>query len=214
MPRSARSIPRSTCSRPSTASSSRGALRDAIGDSSAEDRTLLRQQIVDQPSIDEVGAAFGVHRATAARWLTRARAALVGATHKRLAERLQLPVSEIERDPPRAQPARGELRVGSARRMTRTLRSWMAARGRPNGAAASRSCGRGDALADIDARGLVKRDSAREHLHLRRRASLRITPSPVVRLLLPRDVVASSRSATGRATAGVPSPASTSRPRR
>jgi len=72
------------------------ALRDAIGDLSAEDRTLLRQQIVDQLSIDEVGAAFGVHRATAARWLTRARGALVGATHKRLAERLKLPVSEIE----------------------------------------------------------------------------------------------------------------------
>jgi len=73
-----------------------GALRDAIGDLTAEDRTLLRQQIVDQLSIDEVGAAFGVHRATAARWLARARGALVGATHKRLAERLKLPVSEIE----------------------------------------------------------------------------------------------------------------------
>lgn len=72
------------------------ALQDAIGDLTAEDRTLLRQQIVDRLSIDEVGAAFGVHRATAARWLTRARGALVGATHKRLAERLKVPVSEID----------------------------------------------------------------------------------------------------------------------
>ena len=64
--------------------------------SSAEDRTLLRQQIVDELSIDEIGAAFGVHRATAARWLTRARGALVAATHKRLAERLKLPVEQIE----------------------------------------------------------------------------------------------------------------------
>jgi len=72
------------------------ALREAIGDLSAEDRTLLRQQIVDGMSIDEVGAAFGVHRATAARWLNRARAALVSATHDRLAKRLKLPVEQIE----------------------------------------------------------------------------------------------------------------------
>lgn len=72
------------------------ALREAIEDLTAEDRTLLRQQIVDDMSIDEVGAAFGVHRATAARWLTRARAALVRATHDRLAKRLDLPVDQIE----------------------------------------------------------------------------------------------------------------------
>ena len=72
------------------------ALREAIGDLSAEDRTLLRQQIVDAMSIDAVGAAYGVHRATAARWLTRARSALVAATHQRLAERLKLPVEQME----------------------------------------------------------------------------------------------------------------------
>jgi hypothetical protein len=37
-----------------------------------------------------------VHRATAARWFNRARAALVSATHRRLAERLKVPVEEIE----------------------------------------------------------------------------------------------------------------------
>jgi RNA polymerase sigma-70 factor (ECF subfamily) len=72
------------------------ALREAIDDLSAEDRTLLRQQIVDDMSIDAVGAAYGVHRATAARWLLRARAALVAATHRRLADRLKLPVDQIE----------------------------------------------------------------------------------------------------------------------
>ena len=72
------------------------ALREAISDLSAEDRTLLRQQIVDAMSIDAVGAAYGVHRATAARWLTRARSALVAATHKRLAERLKLPVEQMD----------------------------------------------------------------------------------------------------------------------
>lgn len=72
------------------------ALHDAIKDLSAEDRTLLRQQIVDGMSIDAVGAAYGVHRATAARWLNRARAALVNATHERLAERLKLPVEQMD----------------------------------------------------------------------------------------------------------------------
>jgi len=72
------------------------ALREAIEDLTAEDRTLLRQQIVDGLSIDAIGAAFGVHRATAARWLNRARGALVAATHRRMADRLKLPVDQIE----------------------------------------------------------------------------------------------------------------------
>jgi RNA polymerase sigma-70 factor (ECF subfamily) len=72
------------------------ALREAIAELGPEDRTLLRQQIVDQLSIDEIGAAFGVHRATAARWLQRARGALVTATQGRLAARLHVPVDEID----------------------------------------------------------------------------------------------------------------------
>lgn len=72
------------------------ALREAISGLEAEDRTLLRQQIVDQLSIDELGAAYGVHRATAARWLTRSRSALVAATRERLAARLSMPVEEID----------------------------------------------------------------------------------------------------------------------
>ena len=72
------------------------ALREAIAELTAEDRTLLRQQIVDNLSIDELGAAYGVHRATAARWLTRARGSLVTATHSRLAARLAMPVDDID----------------------------------------------------------------------------------------------------------------------
>ncbi len=72
------------------------ALHEAIADLSAEDRTLLRQQIVEQLSIDAIGAAFGVHRATAARWLLRARGALVTATRDRLASRLAMPVDQID----------------------------------------------------------------------------------------------------------------------
>lgn len=72
------------------------ALREAIASLDAEDRTLLRQQIVDKLSIDELGAAYGVHRATAARWLTRSRGALVAATRDRLAAKLSMPIDEID----------------------------------------------------------------------------------------------------------------------
>ena len=71
-------------------------LKEAIAALSAEDRTLLRQSIVEQLSIDAIGAAFGVHRATAARWLSRARAALVTETRNRLAKRLAMPVDQID----------------------------------------------------------------------------------------------------------------------
>jgi RNA polymerase sigma-70 factor (ECF subfamily) len=71
------------------------ALRDAIADLSFEDRLLLRQQIADQLSVDEIGAAHGVHRGTASRWLARARDALLVATQRRLSERLDLPAEEI-----------------------------------------------------------------------------------------------------------------------
>lgn len=71
------------------------ALRDAISDLAFEDRLLLRQQIADQLSVDEIGAAHGVHRGTASRWLSRAREALLAATQRRLSERLDLPEEEI-----------------------------------------------------------------------------------------------------------------------
>ncbi len=71
-------------------------LKEAIAALSAEDRTLLRQSIVEQLSIDAIGAAFGVHRATAARWLSRARAALVTETRTKLAKRLAMPVEQID----------------------------------------------------------------------------------------------------------------------
>lgn len=72
------------------------ALREAISNLGAEDRTLLRQQIVDGLSIDELGVAYGVHRATAARWINRAREALVEATRERLAHKLKLSHHEID----------------------------------------------------------------------------------------------------------------------
>lgn len=72
------------------------ALREALERLPLEDRTLLRQHVAEGMSIDEIGAAYGVQRATAARWLTRARGELVAATRQRLAARLRMPADEIE----------------------------------------------------------------------------------------------------------------------
>lgn len=71
------------------------ALRDAIADLAFEDRLLLRQQIADRLSLEEIAAAHGVHRGTASRWLARARGALLASTQRRLGERLDLPDDEV-----------------------------------------------------------------------------------------------------------------------
>lgn len=49
------------------------ALRGAVAELSVKDRTLLRLNVEERCSIDDLGRAYGVHRATAARWLETAR---------------------------------------------------------------------------------------------------------------------------------------------
>jgi RNA polymerase sigma-70 factor (ECF subfamily) len=71
------------------------ALGEALLDLDARERTLLRLSILDDLGIDEIGAIYAVHRATAARWLIKARAALVEATQRRLAGRLKLGEDEV-----------------------------------------------------------------------------------------------------------------------
>jgi RNA polymerase sigma-70 factor, ECF subfamily len=58
-------------------------------------RTLLRLQIIDQLTLEEVGAFYQVSRATAARWLAEARKELVSATHAELATTLGLAPDEL-----------------------------------------------------------------------------------------------------------------------
>jgi RNA polymerase sigma-70 factor (ECF subfamily) len=73
------------------------ALRDAAAGLELRLRAVLRMHFVDGLSIDEIGAAYGVHRATAARWIQRARDELFAGTRVRLAERLALSPSELDR---------------------------------------------------------------------------------------------------------------------
>ncbi|HTJ41700.1 MAG TPA: sigma-70 family RNA polymerase sigma factor [Kofleriaceae bacterium] len=71
------------------------ALGEALIDLDPRERTLLRLSVLDQLGIDEIGAIYAVHRATAARWLVKARSSLVEQTQKRLAGRLNLDEGEI-----------------------------------------------------------------------------------------------------------------------
>jgi RNA polymerase sigma-70 factor, ECF subfamily len=71
------------------------AFRDALAALSPHERNLLRHHYLDRLSIDEIGALYRIHRMTAARHLTRVRAALVDSIKGLLRERLQLSDSEV-----------------------------------------------------------------------------------------------------------------------
>ena len=72
------------------------AVRGAIRELTPRERTLLRQHFLDELTIDEIGAIYCVHRATAARWLERARGALHAKTRSRLMERLGLEAAAFD----------------------------------------------------------------------------------------------------------------------
>ena len=72
------------------------AMRDAAGQLDLADRHLLHQHFVAGLSIDQLAVALGIHRATAARRVVRAREALVAGTRALLAARLQLASEELD----------------------------------------------------------------------------------------------------------------------
>ncbi len=59
------------------------------------DRTLLRLRYGDDLDIDQIGAIYGVHRATVARWIAKIRADLFAATRRELSARLDLSASDF-----------------------------------------------------------------------------------------------------------------------
>jgi RNA polymerase sigma-70 factor (ECF subfamily) len=60
-------------------------------------RGALRMHFSDGLSIDEIGAVYGVHRATAARWIQRASDVLFETTRERLRARLVVSPTELDR---------------------------------------------------------------------------------------------------------------------
>jgi RNA polymerase sigma-70 factor (ECF subfamily) len=72
------------------------AVKVATAATSARDRALLRYSAFDGLSIDEIGALYGVHRATAARWLASAREGILQRTRAELARRLGMDTPEVD----------------------------------------------------------------------------------------------------------------------
>lgn len=71
------------------------ALVDALARLSPRERTVLKQSYLDGLSIDQISGLYRVHRATAARWIARARELLFDETRDLLIDRLQLTPSEF-----------------------------------------------------------------------------------------------------------------------
>lgn len=73
----------------------RAATREAVAALAVRERLLLRMQVVDRMSVDEIASVYRVHRVTASRWFTRIRAELRAAIESRLSGRLSLAADEL-----------------------------------------------------------------------------------------------------------------------
>jgi len=71
------------------------ALRRAVTLLSEQERNVLRMHVVGRCNIDEIGVAYGVHRATAARWIERARGKIYEEVRRELCVDHKLTVSEF-----------------------------------------------------------------------------------------------------------------------
>jgi RNA polymerase sigma-70 factor (ECF subfamily) len=74
----------------------KAAFERAIDELSDRDRTLLKLHVIERSSIDDIGALYKVHRATAARWHEAIRDKLGDRTRALLAEELALGPAELE----------------------------------------------------------------------------------------------------------------------
>ena len=71
-------------------------VREALSALPPRARTLLRYQVIDGLGITAIGAIYRVHRATAARWLTSVREALLADIQHRLGARLELDPRDVD----------------------------------------------------------------------------------------------------------------------
>jgi RNA polymerase sigma-70 factor (ECF subfamily) len=71
-------------------------VEDAILCLEVEQRNVLRLYFVDGMSIDRIAAVYGIHRATAARWVERARTALLHGARGLLTARLGVEGAELD----------------------------------------------------------------------------------------------------------------------
>jgi RNA polymerase sigma-70 factor (ECF subfamily) len=74
----------------------RQAFAAALASLDAREKNLLRQHVVDGLTVDEIGPLYGVHRATAARWVQRAKGRLLEETRKQFMARARISARECE----------------------------------------------------------------------------------------------------------------------
>jgi RNA polymerase sigma-70 factor (ECF subfamily) len=74
----------------------RAAFETALGSLETRERNLLKHHFLDGLSTDELAVLYRVHRATAFRWLARARERLLSQTRQALAARMSLRRSEVD----------------------------------------------------------------------------------------------------------------------
>lgn len=74
----------------------KSAFEEAAAALSAEERNLLRYSVAEGLTVDQIGALYSVHRATAARRVASAREALLAGTRARLMAHLRLSRAELE----------------------------------------------------------------------------------------------------------------------
>ena len=74
----------------------RRAFEDALAGLTPREQMLLAQSFVDELSIDQIGVIHGVHRATAARWVVKAREALLSATKGNLRRLLDVDRFQVD----------------------------------------------------------------------------------------------------------------------
>jgi RNA polymerase sigma-70 factor (ECF subfamily) len=72
------------------------AFAEALAALTPRERNLLRHQLVHELNVDQIGALYRVHRATAARWVDAARTRLQAATHDGMMARLRLDRGAVE----------------------------------------------------------------------------------------------------------------------
>jgi len=74
----------------------KAAFQEALSSLSAQDRNILRLNLVDGLNIEQIGAIYRVHRATVARWIARSRDTVRDETRRILAARLHLEDREFD----------------------------------------------------------------------------------------------------------------------
>ena len=72
------------------------AFADAFAQLDARDRNLLRHNVLDGHGVDRIAELYAIHRSTASRWLTSARADLIKRTKAELRARLHISPSELD----------------------------------------------------------------------------------------------------------------------